>query len=335
MDYLNKISKGEDIQLTKKNTMLEDVFHYNYTIDCINGEINYIYTKRKYPRVKVMCNWTANLLEFWNKLVKNSSQLEFTTENTDIDYYVIINKPIQTDFFIPSKTIVFRMEPDTNSNELFYNKKWDDWYASKKSFLFFGDLETHMNNTEWHLSKTYTDLLISACDGSIVKTKTLSTIVSNLYFMKGHKLRLDFLRYIDSKINIDVYGFKNTLFRNYKSSLPYHCKDSGIFPYKYTFACENCSMNNYFTEKITDAIMGECLCFYWGCPNLDTFINPEAYIRLDLENFEKSLKIMIDCISNHEWEKRIHIIREEKIKILRNYSFGKRVWSIINKSNAV
>ena len=39
--------------------------------------------------------------------------------------------------------------------------------------------------------------------------------------------------------------------------------------YKYVFSCENNSEKNYATEKIWEPILFECLCFYWGCPNLE------------------------------------------------------------------
>lgn len=326
---IHLLTKGEDITINEKNNMLENIFHYKYIVNIVSNKLVYTYTKKKYKRIRLLCNWTDKLPELWNKLFKSSVDLEFTTERNEIDYYVIINRPSDM-FFIPSKTIVFRMEPDTIPNTGFYNSRWDDWYKSSDEFLFFGNLDKHMNNVEWHLSKTYEELLQSVVDKTIRKTKLFSTVVSDLYFMEGHKLRINFLKYINDKIDIDIYGIRNAFkFKNYLGRLPDHCKDDGIFPYKYTFACENCSVNNYFTEKITDAIMGECLCFYWGCKNIETFINPNAYIKLDLNDNEKSLQTIISAINNNEWEKRIDIIRNEKIKILLNYSFGIRVNNII------
>ena len=85
--------------------------------------------------------------------------------------------------------------------------------------------------------------------------------------------------------------------------------------------CENNSEYNYITEKLWEPILAECLCFYWGCPNVSDYINPLAYIQLDMEDFEKLFKIIKDSINNNLWEERLPIIREEKQKILDYYNF--------------
>jgi hypothetical protein len=78
-----------------------------------------------------------------------------------------------------------------------------------------------------------------------------------------------------------------------------------------------------------DAIVGECLCFYWGCSNIDTFIDPRCFIRLNLNNFSDSVEIIREAIQNNEWEKRIEYIRKEKQKIINHYTLFPRVESLI------
>jgi hypothetical protein len=156
--------------------------------------------------------------------------------------------------------------------------------------------------------------------------------------MEGHKLRIDFLKYIeeqnDPDVSVDIFGKNNNFqFKNYRGELPYHHKDEGIAPYKYTFIAENCSTNNYFTEKIIDAILGETLCFYWGCSNIETFLNPLSYVKLDLTNKEQSFKTMKMMMTTHEWEVRLPYILKEKQKILEHYSFFPRVEGLIYLSN--
>ena len=102
-------------------------------------------------------------------------------------------------------------------------------------------------------------------------------------------------------------------------------KDDGLMPYKYTIACENCSEPGYFTEKLADAILSECLCFYWGCPNLEEYIDGDAFVRLDLDNFEGSMEIVKRAIVEDWWVKRIDIIRREKKKILEEIGFFPRL----------
>jgi len=99
------------------------------------------------------------------------------------------------------------------------------------------------------------------------------------------------------------------------------CKDEGIMPYKYYFMAENNNEINFMTEKIWEPLLTETLCFYWGCPNLADWINPQAYIVLNLDNLEGSFQTVKQAILNNEWEKRLEIIRQEKQKVLEYFNF--------------
>jgi hypothetical protein len=283
-----------------------------------NTQISDTQVSKKY-KIKLVCNWDSsqNLYNNWEKMeTPGVVDLVYTNDN-DYDFLVVINKPNCE--YNPKNTIVYRMEPYIETNK-FYN----DWINTDKSkFMYFLEHDQFRNNTEWWLSKT---------DCEEPKNKVISTVVSSQYDMVGHKFRIDFLKYFQehSKIPIDVFGYENRFgFQNYMGPLPVREKDNGIFPYKYTFAVENCDITNYFTEKLYDAIIGECLCFYWGCNNVEEFINPQAFIRLDKDDFKKSLQIIEDAIANDEWSKRLEIIRQEKQKIINYFNIFTRTSSLI------
>ena len=223
--------------------------------------------------IQVLCNWTSSsgLHKSWQKLLGNYP-IKFTEKNPD--YFVIINAPPANVEYDPKRTIVMGMEPDT-----FSGQRWQ-WYGQDKSrFMYFLD-ENTMNNLEWWLSLDQVKLL----DHRPVKTKgnTVSAIVSDQYQYEGHRLRVDFCKYAEQNgLNMDVYGWNNTHgFSSYRG--PLESKDAGLFPYKYTIAAENTSRPNYFTEKLVDAILSETLCFYWGCPNVDDFLDKRCYIPVDI-----------------------------------------------------
>jgi hypothetical protein len=98
-------------------------------------------------------------------------------------------------------------------------------------------------------------------------------------------------------------------------------KDIGITPYKYYFMGENNEEFNFMTEKIWEPLLTESLCFYWGCPNLSDYIDPLAYVKLDLNNFDGSFKIIKNAIENNLWEQRLETIKKEKQKVLYYYGF--------------
>ena len=293
-------------------------------------------------RVLCICNWTSSiyLCQFYNRMSKGN----FTWNNIRIvseepcDYYVIINSPnspqIDTDIsstYPKEKTILFRMEPNMQYN----NQMWKQWSnPNKDHFLFAGFHEEHYNNIEWHLSLTYNQLM--SCE--IIKDSTLnfsiSTIISNKYSDIGHKKRIDFLKFLDTKddIILHVFGTNNHNWKHYKGVLPDKEKDNGLLPYKYTFNAENNVIHNYFTEKIVDGILSECLTVYFGCPNLSEYINNQAFVKLELEDFEKDYNTLKKMYFENWWSQRIHIIKQEKRKILNELHFFPRLEKIINKN---
>ena len=286
---------------------------------------------KKNIRVKMLCNWCSSyqLCQEWNHMSKGDfkwNNIEIVSDNR-ADYFVIINKPLhENEFYIPEKTIIFHMEPwcyDLKQN--WGVKTWGSWSKpDENKFLQVRSHDKYLNNAFWQLRMTYTELkeeLIMKNKGNLI-----SSICSSKYFDPGHIKRIDFLKYVeqqnDPDVRIDIYNHDNTHnFQNYKGPHPVGNKDIGIKPYKYYFMGENNSEKNFITEKIWEPLLTETLCFYWGCPNVSEYIHPDAYVILDLDNFEKSFQIIKESIQNNLWEKRLNIIRAEKQKVLEYYSF--------------
>jgi len=273
-------------------------------------------------KIKILCNWTCTekIHKDWEKLI-GDYPIEYT--NDDPDYWVIINKPPENSYYDKNKTIVFGMEPDT-----FFADRWQ-WYNDKKDYFYFMD-ESYRTNTEWWLNSDLKELEQT----SPTKTKDIvvSSIVSSQYIYEGHRLRIDFLKEAEKELDFDIYGWDNNHnFSNYCGRLD-DGKNQGLFPYKYTFIAENVSKDNFFTEKFVDAILSECLIFYWGCTNIDSFFNPLCYVSLDLYNITNSIRKIRQTIMSNQWEKRLSVIKEMKQLILRKYSFIPRILGLIKVS---
>lgn len=288
-----------------------------------------LYVKKNIFRIKMICNWCTSkqLCHEWNTLSKGNfrwNNIEITWEDHNIDFYVIINKPFKDEKYIPERTIVFQMEPWCNDdNQKWGVKTWGEWAVPDESkFLHVRTHKKYYNNCFWQLNLSYNDLKTMRFD----KTKLFSTICSSKYFDPGHIKRIDFLKYIEEKnddvVKIDIYNHDNLHnFKSYKGPHPKNNKQYGIAPYKYYFMPENNEEHNFLTEKIWEPLLTETLCFYWGCPNISDYIDPRAYILLDLNDKEKSFNIIKNAILNNEWEKRLDVIRREKQKVLDYYSF--------------
>lgn len=285
-------------------------------------------------RVKMICNWTDSktLCDEWNWMSKGNymwNDIEITWEDKNIDYYVIINKPKENDFYVKEKTIVYQMEPLCNNhNQTWGVKTWGEWAnPNPNEFLMVRTSKNYLNNVLWQFNLTYNYFK----NEKIVKNEellnTLSSICSSKYYDPGHIKRIDFLKYLEEKndINFDIHIWNQDnlhVFKSYKGKLSsYVDKHNGIIPYKYYFMCENNSEKNFITEKLWEPIICETLVFYWGCPNVDEYINPLAYVQLDMDDFEKSYQIIKESIENNLWEDRIKYIKQEKEKILDYYNF--------------
>lgn len=285
-------------------------------------------------RVKLLTNWTtsAHLRELWNKM----SQGNYTWNNIQVvldddpDYFVVINAPPKNvDITDPSKTIIFQMEPYMENK----NKHiWKEWAKpDPKMFFKVCTHENEYNNNEWHLSKTYTELKNMHVEKDNKLDNIVSTVLSAKYHDPGHIKRVDFAKFMANKgIPVHVFGSNKWEYKDYKGSLPSHQKDDAMFPYKYVFNVENNSIKNYYTEKLIDGILAECLVFYSGCYNIRDFIDPKAYVYLELSNFEEDYQKVKKAIEDNLWEKRIDIIRKEKQKILDHLQFFPRLERIIN-----
>lgn len=284
-------------------------------------------------RVQLLCNWCSSeqLAHCWNKM----SQCNYTWNKIKlvwkepVDYYVIINMPPKDAIFDKKKTIVFRMEPNMYKNL----NLWGEWAnPNDTEFIKVCHHEKgEYNNTEWHLSKSYSELLNM---NNITKQHNiLSTVLSGKYKDVGQVKRIDFIKFLEKKMTVHVYGENRWNYKEYKGSLPLHCKDDAIFPYKYTFNVENNNIKNYYTEKLVDGILGECLVFYSGCPNIKDFIDERAYVYLELANFQKDYEKIKKAIEEDWHTQRLPYIKNAKRKILQELQFFPRLEKILASNN--
>ena len=281
-------------------------------------------THNKVVHIKLLCNWTTSerLTNVWKKMSQDGQgrwgNLQLTTDSDVADFFVIINST--KEYHEPHRSIVFHMEP-------FIPKRSDIWgkwsLVSSPPYLNVMSHERSYNNIEWHIGRTYEDLRYNVLPDKDYEYN-ISTVLSSKTIDPGHKLRTKFVLYAQDYINIQVFG-DDLGYKHYKGKLPYHQKDNALFPYKYTFNAENNSIDNYFTEKLIDGILAECVVFYWGCPNISLYVDPCCYIKLPLEDTKKSLEIVLRSIQERSLEKRIDVIRREKKKILDTMQFFPRL----------
>jgi GR25 family glycosyltransferase involved in LPS biosynthesis/tetratricopeptide (TPR) repeat protein len=290
-----------------------------------------------YKRVKMLCNWCSSeqLCKEWSTMCEEGlhwKDIELTSEDENIDYYVIINKPQEGAIYDPKKTLVFQMEPWIyNATKNWGVHTWGKWSRpDEKKFLYVGRHKNGLNNVQWQIK-------IPDTIPEERENKAL-TFLSAKNFDWGHKKRIEFLKKLEEWQKgeegrtslIDIYGRENYhSLTHYKGPLKDDKKENHFIHYKYCFAVENNSERNYATEKIWEPILCECLTFYWGCPGLEKHINEKAFVRLNITDFEGSLAIIQQAIKEDWWSQRIDIIRQEKQRIINELGFFPRLRKIL------
>lgn len=294
-------------------------------------------------RVKMICNWCSSkdLCEEWKNMCTTDyrwQNIEITWEDTNIDYYVIVNKPFANEHYVPEKSIVFQMEPWVSNPSFNWGvKTWGDWAIpdTTKFLAVRGRKNECHNNAFWQLELTCNQLENLKYTA---KKETVASICSSKYFDEGHIHRIDFLKFLEAKgdVPLDIFNQNNTHgFSNYRGKLsPYVDKSQGILPYKYYFMVENNYEQNFITEKIWEPILCETLVFYYGCPNTADYIDSRAFVQLDMYDFEKSYQIVKQAIEEDWWSQRIEYIRAEKKKILNELAFFPTIQAIITSEQA-
>ncbi len=103
------------------------------------------------------------------------------------------------------------------------------------------------------------------------KTRMMSLIASAKRDTEGHQLRRSLVEWVQGTgLDIDIMG------RGYK---PFDAKSDGLAPYRYSIVIENMREPNYFSEKLLDAVFCDTVPIYWGCPNLDRFMDTDGIIQ--------------------------------------------------------
>lgn len=314
----------------------------NHKFKCLHHSMvnhydeNYPPKKYERMRIKMMCNWCSSksLCNEWKNMCINNyswEDIEITWEDTDIDYYVIINYPSSCDYFDKSRTIVFQMEPWVNDESKEWGvKTWGIWAEPDKNdfMAVIGRHSNTFNNVFWQLKLTVEQLKCLEYS----KEDVVSCVTSNKYFDEGHIARIDFLKFLENKKDIPLKIFGNVEelgFENYQGRLEPENKAEGIVPYKYYFMVENNYEKDFITEKLWEPILCESLVFYYGCPNITDYIDSEAFVLLDIDDFEKSYQIIKKAIEQDWWSQRIDKIKQEKHKLLNEMAFFPRLRKVI------
>jgi hypothetical protein len=118
------------------------------------------------------------------------------------------------------------------------------------------------------------------------KEFSVSTVVGGKNFMEGHALRHELWRNRDkitipkkfylSGNSVHSHSFVHFDEADYTGQLVLGASKEPLFDSMFHIAIENCSVANYFSEKIIDCFQTKTVPVYYGCTNIGEFFNKEG-----------------------------------------------------------
>ena len=166
----------------------------------------------------------------------------------------------------------------------------------------------------WHLGLSYDQI---ASVQTFPKTKTMSCIASKKRDLPGHKVRDDFVGFLEANFDeIDVFG------RGRVNSLDAG-KLLGLSPYRFSIAIENVLSNDYFTEKILDCWLAGTVPVYFGALNLENYFPRDSFIRLEsLDPQELRSKFDQGLFGSESYEARKADVLEARRIVMAEFSMN-------------
>lgn len=157
------------------------------------------------------------------------------------------------------------------------------------------------------------------------KVKLMSAVCSAKNMKHtDHDKRLKLIAGIKSGMpELDWYG---------RGVRPIREKSDALNEYKYHIAVENHIAPNHWSEKISDALVSECLPFYAGDPLLGEVLPPESFIPIPIDDAGAAVRIIKQAIAEDEYSKRLPAIKEARRLIHEKYNFYAQVISLIEES---
>jgi hypothetical protein len=110
-----------------------------------------------------------------------------------------------------------------------------------------------------------------------VKEKLCSMFASRKRYAPGHFLRNEIAEKYQGKI--DLFG--GTLDSQKLGEGIHPDKSQGMFPYMFSIVIENCKVDKYYTEKITDCFATGTIPIYWGTDRIVEDFDENGIIFLD------------------------------------------------------
>ena len=150
------------------------------------------------------------------------------------------------------------------------------------------------------------------------KEKMLSVICSTKTYTTAQRKRIAFVEKLQARLGskVDIYG---------RGRNPISDKQDAIAPYKYHLVLENNYSNFFWTEKLSDTLIGFSYPIYLGAPNLGSFFPKGFLSSLKPDSDEANIALIEKLLTDDPWERSLSKIVECRNWILETTNVFDRV----------
>lgn len=208
------------------------------------------------------------------------------TLGDDFTHAIIINKAMPN-LTIPKENVIgLAYEPPVF---LYLNNNFIEYVKQHVSKYYIGKITPILPS---EFVEKYAYLNYNSDVEIAPKTKVMSIIFSHKQWTDGHKYRHQLVQNIlSTNLPVDIYGLGCKLLKSNDTRIkgPF----SNFEPYNgYMFhiTIENVSIPEYFSEKITQALVSKCVPIYWGCTNIENYF-PKMTYKLS-GNIERDMQLI-------------------------------------------
>ena len=267
-------------------------------------------------RIKIFCPFSTskNSKDIYER-INYSSEFSFYGEknkycfvNDDDDFtHAIIINTIMPNLNIPKENVIgLAFEPiyflGLTTEFIDYAKKYiGKYFIGDKSDLSDPFIE-HFGYM-WH-SRPPKEILY--------KPKLMSIIVSEKIFAPGHIYRHSLVQnIINNNLPIDIYGRGSGQYAGNNRRIMGTFNDAEPYKdYMFSICIENYICNHYFSEKIITPLMYNCMPIYYGCKNINLYVDNTINLT---GNILSDINIIVSIINNpYNYYKKTYIDKNIK-----------------------
>ncbi len=148
------------------------------------------------------------------------------------------------------------------------------------------------------------------------KTRLVSVVSSDKAFTEQHRARLAFVALLKEAFGerIDVFG---------RGIVDFADKRDVLDEYRYHIALENCTVDDYWTEKLADPYLTLTFPIYHGCPNIADYFPDDALQAIDIYKPKEAIEIIRAVIGSDLAERRRDSLLEARRRVMHDHNvFG-------------